>query len=863
MQAPEGLHTAPPIYTPFILEVIKDAVLLVDKERFLFANRAFEEVFDFPWCSIAPQDKTTILLASERARFFQLVGRLIDGELVCNEALVDCMNRFTGPFLSKVTFRPYVDVIDNKRKCVCIFSDPLFYKKLLENTATLIGILEYVVEERDCTIFRANKAAQKVLGEWKASGDNLDSTSSSRQPSPISSRQPSPISTSPGPGSPLTMDSNARHSQDPISIPAAMQAVLFLDGKRLAKDLGFHFELDDLLFFENCRHIDSIHAKRFQVLPTVRNTSNSPATDTNAKRIKRMIFLESTITYLGRSLNNRSMFTIVAEDTSATLGLEGELEASRQLLKQQSTFVAKMIHELRTPLSGLLGMAGLLRSTKLTGEQSDFLKTLEVCGDSLFSLIGNILDLSNLERNQVSLAFQPFDVADCIEEALEMVSQQACVKNIELFYEMIPHPLTQRVIGDDMRVRQILLVLLSNAMKFTSSRPNSRIIVRACLQQQDTSGELSVHFSVQDQGIGISAVDQLKLFKVFSQANTGVSQTYGGSGLGLAVAKSLVELMGGKIWVESCEGEGSTFHFTIASNMRISQKHQASHDMQEEFHQKRVLEVQRSFAGKKALLLVKERYITHNLKSRLTALGLTCCDSATSLGDQIPDVVLADEDLPSSDHPVNWPNVPWIAVGWSRPVSFSGGQFLRKPIRSKQLIDALRRSFNVPAIEETMLAIHKHATRQRPPVASARYSRILIVDDNVLNRKIARHMIEQLGYQASCIFTASNGVEAIACIAATMFDIVFMDWEMPIMGGEEATRKIRQQWPGQSDKPYIIGATASGTEQARRACLESGMNAFLSKPLRFDTLGEAFDLAVLSLQPAITTSANVATKMAT
>ncbi len=163
---------------PFILEVIKDAVLLVDKEKFLFANRAFEEMFDYAWVTIAPQTHTTVLLASERARFFQLVGRLIDGEPVFNEALVDCLNQFTGPFLSKVTFSPFVDMLDNRHKCVCVFADPLFYKKLLEKTATLVGILEYIPEEQDCAIFRANKAAQVVLGEWRNSRDQTDATSS-------------------------------------------------------------------------------------------------------------------------------------------------------------------------------------------------------------------------------------------------------------------------------------------------------------------------------------------------------------------------------------------------------------------------------------------------------------------------------------------------------------------------------------------------------------------------------------------------------------------------------------------------------------------------------------------------------------
>ncbi len=136
------------ISTPFILEVIKAAVLLVDKEKFLFANRAFEEMFDFSWCAIAPQTSTTFILSAERARFFQLVSRLIDGELVFNEALVDCMHQFTGPFLSKVTFHPFIDTLDSKHKCVCIFSDPLFYKKLLEKTATLICLLEYFPEDQ-------------------------------------------------------------------------------------------------------------------------------------------------------------------------------------------------------------------------------------------------------------------------------------------------------------------------------------------------------------------------------------------------------------------------------------------------------------------------------------------------------------------------------------------------------------------------------------------------------------------------------------------------------------------------------------------------------------------------------------------
>jgi len=243
---------------------------------------------------------------------------------------------------------------------------------------------------------------------------------------------------------------------------------------------------------------------------------------------------------------------------------------------------------------------------------------------------------------------------------------------------------------------------------------------------------------------------------------------------------------------------------------------------------------------------VKEQQVAHNLHVRLAALGLTP-GYDIPIGAKPPDVIFADDSLLRSDSYAA--HIPWIGIGWSK-TSGIASEFLRKPIRSKQLIDALRRSFHVPPLDETMLVIQEHAVaKRRGPGLPLAYCRILLVDDHVLNRKIARHMLEQLGYQASGILTASNGVEAIALIAQQVFDIILMDWEMPVMNGDDATRKIRQLWAQYPNKPYIIGATANATEQAKIKCFECGMNAFLSKPLRFDTLAEAINAAVLTLLP--------------
>jgi CheY-like chemotaxis protein len=348
-----------------------------------------------------------------------------------------------------------------------------------------------------------------------------------------------------------------------------------------------------------------------------------------------------------------------------------------------------------------------------------------------------------------------------------------------------------------------------------------------------------IHFSVQDDGIGVSSVDQQRLFQSFSQANSDVSRTYGGTGLGLAVARSLVELMGGEIWVESTAGYGATFHFTIATaSALIAQKH---HQLQEDYHNRRIISIQRAFAGKTAAVRVTEPRLAQNLSIRLAALGLVPQTGAAEIGTPPPDILLSD-DLERTART----KVPSIGIGWLRPPDFTG-EFVRKPIRSKHLIDTMRRMFNLPPIEVELLAGQEKQRFIASAPAPARFCRILLVDDNVLNRKIARHMLEQLGYQSSCIYTASNGVEALASIAQQMFDIVMMDLEMPIMNGEDATRKVRSTWKERPDRPYIIGATASATLEAKERCSACGMNAFLGKPYRFDTLAAIFETAALTL----------------
>ncbi len=514
-----------------------------------------------------------------------------------------------------------------------------------------------------------------------------------------------------------------------------------------------------------------------------------------------------------------------------------------------------MIHELRTPLTGLLGMTSLLRSTSLNPEQNDFTTTIESCGDSVLSLVGNLLDLSNLERNQTVLTSAPFSLIDCIEQALDIVSPQAAAMNIELLYELVSTALsssssssssgTPVVKGDVIRVRQVLLNLLTNAIKFT--RKNGHVLVRLAMEPQDDDAlSTLVTLEVVDDGIGIAQDALSRLFTVFAQADVTIAQRFGGSGLGLAIVKSLVELMKGTVRVQSTEGRGSTFSVTIpllnSSSTTLTRESPMQHH--------RLAHITQHLTTKSAVVYLQDSLLAANLCKRLQALGVQ--NVATVDGSLLPftpahtDVIFCDELTYSVAKSASVCQL--IKVDWqqrhNRTVTGNKDNcvFLRKPIHQQQLLDALSGVFNITPPPPLPPPPTITAKRPREQFPDGIHVRILVVDDNIVNRKAMQHMLEMIGCSKTSIYTASNGLEAILSLEQQMADIVLMDLEMPVMNGYDATRAIRKRWSLRTQL-CIIAVTAAATEQTKQLCLQAGMNGFLSKPVRCAMLAETVQQA--------------------
>ena len=586
-----------------LLAVVRDSLLLVDREQFLFANKAFEDLCNTTSHAIR-QSSSLIMSAGERNSFFDRVRGLMDGHPLRNEALVECTGTQTGPFLSRVSFHVYFDETDGNNKCACNFVDPMFYRNLFTVANVSVALLEYLDDEGDCRVFRSNRCAVDRLG---------------------------------------------------------FPECATIDGLSLKRDLGFELEQATRSFFRACRQGDP-HLKPVLI--------SKPRGDSQLK-------LMAAFAFIGYNIRNLPVFTLVANHIT-DLSLEREqLETCKQVVASQRTFFAKVMHELRAPVSGLMGMASLLRHTALTFEQEDFVKTIEVCGHTLLSYTDTVLDLTNIEHNNLVLSLAPFNVEQCIEEALSMVSPMACLRKAELLYEIetpIPPPL---LIGDMLRVRQVLLALLSNAIKFTT-REGAHVIVRAVVTEEDGLGFVS--FAVMDEGIGISCSQQTRLFTAFTQADRSVGQIFGGTGLGLAISKSVVGLMGGTLTLQSEQGRGSTFTFTLPIELALDECNAAS--------------TSAVFKGKSVLIVVADAPLAMNLQNRLRAFKLNifwspnddCDEEATK------DVVLTDmEGLARRRGELS---LPTILVSWARPVRFSGN-FLRKPVSNRQLHKAVHKAFGL------------------------------------------------------------------------------------------------------------------------------------------------------------------------